>query len=42
MGYAPGKAASGLRLSLGPWLSVSDLALVPAALERARRKLLAD
>jgi cysteine desulfurase len=42
MGYAPGEAASGLRLSLGPWLSVSDLALVPAALERARRKLLAD
>ena len=30
---------SGLRLSLGPWLQPADLAVVPAALERAQAEL---
>ena len=34
-----GEAASGLRLSLGPWLGPSDLEGVPAALARARKRL---
>ncbi|MEA5412381.1 cysteine desulfurase family protein [Synechococcus sp. BA-120 BA3] len=37
MGYDPAEAASGLRISLGPWLSPEDLAGLPAALEQARR-----
>jgi cysteine desulfurase len=40
MGYGPGEAAAGLRLSLGPWLDGRDLAAVPAlvweAIEEAR------
>ncbi len=39
MGFAEAEAASGLRLSLGGWLSPADLAGVPAALERARQRL---
>ncbi len=39
MGYDQAEAASGLRLSLGPWLSPDDLSGVPAALERARQRL---
>jgi len=39
MGYDQAEAASGLRLSLGPWLSPEDLSGVPAALERARQRL---
>jgi cysteine desulfurase len=39
MGYDGAEAASGLRLSLGPWLSPDDLQGVPAALERARHRL---
>jgi cysteine desulfurase len=39
MGYDQATAASGLRLSLGPWLSPDDLSGVPAALERARHRL---
>ncbi|MFN9631440.1 MAG: cysteine desulfurase family protein [Cyanobacteriota bacterium] len=35
MGYGPGEAAAGLRLSLGPWLRREDLAAVPEALRRA-------
>jgi cysteine desulfurase len=42
MGYGPGEAASGLRLSLGPWHSRSDLIQVPAAVVQARRQLLAS
>jgi cysteine desulfurase len=39
MGYSPGEAASGLRISLGPWLDAADLGGVVPALERARRRL---
>jgi cysteine desulfurase len=42
MGFSPEQAASGLRLSLGPWLEPAELALVPAALERARQALAAS
>lgn len=42
MGYSEAEAASGVRLSLGPWLSCTDLEGVPAALERARQQLLAN
>lgn len=41
MGYNPEEAASGLRLSLGPWLTPADLAGLPAALEEARRRVAA-
>lgn len=40
MGHSAEVAASGLRLSLGPWLSAADLDAVPAALVRARQRLL--
>ena len=39
MGYGPQEAASGLRLSLGPWLQPRDLEDFPRDLERARREL---
>ena len=39
MGYGEAEACSGLRLSLGPWLTPTDLARVPEALQRARRRL---
>ncbi|MCP9932970.1 cysteine desulfurase [Cyanobium sp. Candia 9D4] len=39
MGYGPAEAASGLRISLGPWNSPDDLAGLPAALEQARRRV---
>jgi len=39
MGYADAEAASGVRLSLGPWLTAADLEGVPAALEQARVRL---
>jgi cysteine desulfurase len=39
MGYGPAEAASGLRISLGPWNSPDELAGLPAALEQARRRL---
>jgi cysteine desulfurase len=35
MGLSPERAASGLRLTLGPWLERSQLARVPAALREA-------
>jgi cysteine desulfurase len=35
MGHSPEEAAAGLRLSVGPWLRVEDLAGVPAALAEA-------
>jgi cysteine desulfurase len=38
MGYAPAEAASGLRISLGAWVSGEELDRFPAALERARRQ----
>jgi len=41
MGYPDDRAASGLRLSLGPWITTADLEGVPAALERARQRLIA-
>ncbi|MEB3352008.1 MAG: cysteine desulfurase family protein [Cyanobacteriota bacterium] len=41
MGYGEKEAATGLRLSLGPWLSAEDLEPVPAALERARLRVMA-
>ena len=41
MGYEDPVAASGLRLSLGPWITAADLAGVPGALERARQRLIA-
>ncbi len=37
MGYGVAEASSGLRLSLGPWLTPGDLEGLPEALERARR-----
>ena len=40
MGFGPAEAASGLRFSLGPWLQSQDLDGVPAALERARQRLM--
>jgi len=39
MGYDLEVAASGLRFSLGPWLTPADLAGLPAALEEARRSV---
>ena len=42
MGYGPEEAASGLRLSLGPWLEPADLAAVPELLQRARQRLAAS
>jgi cysteine desulfurase len=41
MGYGDAEAASGLRLSLGPWLTAADLAGVPGAVERGRLRVLA-
>ncbi len=41
MGYPDDQAASGLRLSLGPWLTAADLAGVPGAVERGRLRVLA-
>jgi cysteine desulfurase len=38
MGYGDAEAASGLRLSLGPWLDDRDLDAVPEALARALRR----
>ncbi len=42
MGHGPEVAASGLRLSLGPWLEQVSLEGVPGALEQARRAVAAD
>jgi cysteine desulfurase len=39
LGHGAAIAASGLRLSLGPWLSLQDLEAVPAAVERALQRL---
>lgn len=39
MGYGPAAAASGLRVSLGPWHGAELLEQFPAALERARAAL---
>ena len=39
MGFGEAEAAAGLRLSLGPWLSLDDLVGVAPALERARQRL---
>jgi cysteine desulfurase len=41
MGYEPELAASGLRLSLGPWLCEEQLESVPARFERARQAVAA-
>ena len=41
MGYSDGEAASGLRLSLGPWLTAADLEGVPGAVERGRLRVIA-
>jgi cysteine desulfurase len=41
MGYGPEEAASGLRLSLGPWHRAADLEALPQALERARQEVAA-
>lgn len=41
MGYPENEAASGLRISLGPWLQEADLSGIPAALERARQRVMA-
>jgi len=42
MGYSPEQASSGVRLSLGSWLSDQDLAAVPAAFERALKAMATD
>jgi cysteine desulfurase len=41
MGYGAEEAASGLRLSLGPWHRAADLEALPRALERARQEVAA-
>ncbi|MFN9638149.1 MAG: cysteine desulfurase family protein [Synechococcaceae cyanobacterium] len=41
MGYDEHEAATGLRLSLGHWLTAAELEGVPAALERARQRVMA-
>jgi cysteine desulfurase len=41
MGYGAEEAASGLRLSLGPWHRAADLEALPQALERARQEVAA-
>jgi cysteine desulfurase len=41
MGYGPEEAASGLRLSLGPWHRAADLEALPQALDRARQEVAA-
>lgn len=41
MGYGDAEAASGVRLSLGPWLTAADLVAVPGAVERGRLRVLA-
>jgi len=41
LGYDDPVAASGLRISLGPWLTAQDLRDVPAAVERGRQRVLA-
>ncbi len=41
MGYPDGEAASGLRISLGPWLTAADLEGVPGAVERGRLRVVA-
>jgi cysteine desulfurase len=39
MGYGPGEAGSGLRISLGPWVDPELLDAVPEAFERALERL---
>jgi len=39
LGYPESHCASGLRISLGPWLTPADLERVPEALDRVRREL---
>jgi cysteine desulfurase len=39
LGYPESHCASGLRISLGPWLCPADLERVPGALEQAQRDL---
>ncbi len=41
MGYDEHEAATGLRISLGHWLGPAELEGVPAALERARQRVMA-
>ena len=41
MGYPDPVAASGLRISLGHWLTLADLEGVPAAVERGRQRVIA-
>ncbi len=40
MGYGEQEAAAGLRITLGPWVDPDRLAEFPAALERARQRLI--
>ena len=41
MGYPDPVAASGLRISLGPWLTAGDLEGVPGAVERGKLRVIA-
>ena len=41
MGYPDPIAASGLRISLGPWLTAQDLEGVPGAIERGKLRVIA-
>jgi cysteine desulfurase len=41
MGFGEAEAASGVRISLGPWLRREDLARIPALFDQARRELVA-
>jgi cysteine desulfurase len=42
MGYGEAEAASGLRISLGPWVRPEDLVAVPEQLDQVRRQLGSD
>jgi cysteine desulfurase len=39
MGFGPEEAGSGLRISLGPWNRLEDLATLPQALAEAREEV---
>ena len=41
MGFADPVAASGLRISIGPWLTAEDLEGVPGAVERGKLRVIA-
>jgi cysteine desulfurase len=42
MGYPPEQAGSGLRISLGPWLTPSQLETLPERVSAALKAVLAE